>query len=387
MYNLSIPLFIVRCYGLIGYLRLVISTHTVVESKPDFPQLDLRLVEPFEELQEYAESFNFESLNSREHAHVPFPVILIHAMKKWKSTHGGNMPKTNDEKDEFKRSIMAMSRKATEENFEEAYKHAVQILKPYSIPSEVSEVLYHECANNLVKDSSDFWILAAAVRKFTENEGNGKLPLMGSIPDLVTETSTFINLQNIYKNKAEKDKAVVEKYVKEILESLGRSPEDISQEYISHFCKNVLFLRVHSYRTLEEEYNPETSMKENFWQIADESFNMHWYFLYRSAQKFFETHGYYPGENLDEDHLKDKDEFTKLVRETLKIYDIDEESISNDYIEEFLRYGNSQIHNICAIMGGVAAQEIIKVITHQWTPLNNTYIFNGLDTNSMVLQL
>jgi amyloid beta precursor protein binding protein 1 len=36
------------------------------------------------------------------------------------------------------------------------------------------------------------------------------------------------------------------------------------------------------------------------------------------------------------------------------------------------------VHNIAAFMGGVAAQEAVKIITHQFTPLNNTFVYNGI---------
>jgi len=49
----------------------------------------------------------------------------------------------------------------------------------------------------------------------------------------------------------------------------------------------------------------------------------------------------------------------------------------NDAVEEICRYGGSEIHAIASFIGGVAAQEAIKLITHQYVPLNNTYVFDG----------
>jgi amyloid beta precursor protein binding protein 1 len=49
-----------------------------------------------------------------------------------------------------------------------------------------------------------------------------------------------------------------------------------------------------------------------------------------------------------------------------------------------VRYGNAQIHNIAAILGGIAAQEIIKLITHQWQPINHTFILNGIQSTTGV---
>ena len=37
-----------------------------------------------------------------------------------------------------------------------------------------------------------------------------------------------------------------------------------------------------------------------------------------------------------------------------------------------------ELHNISSLMGGVAAQEAVKIITHLYVPLSNTYVFNGI---------
>ena len=36
------------------------------------------------------------------------------------------------------------------------------------------------------------------------------------------------------------------------------------------------------------------------------------------------------------------------------------------------------MHNIGAFLGGVMAQEALKMITKQYIPLNNTFVFNGV---------
>ena len=45
------------------------------------------------------------------------------------------------------------------------------------------------------------------------------------------------------------------------------------------------------------------------------------------------------------------------------------------------RFGGSELHTIAAFMGGVVAQEVIKLITTQYTPVSNTYIYNGINQN------
>lgn len=61
--------------------------------------------------------------------------------------------------------------------------------------------------------------------------------------------------------------------------------------------------------------------------------------------------------------------------------------ISEDYIGEVIRYGASELHLVAAIMGGMAAQEAIKLITAQFIPIQGTLLYNGMTGTSIVLDL
>jgi len=52
-----------------------------------------------------------------------------------------------------------------------------------------------------------------------------------------------------------------------------------------------------------------------------------------------------------------------------------------------LRYSNSKIHNICSILGGVLAQEAIKLLIHIFSPFDNTLIFEGAASKMAVFKL
>lgn len=44
-----------------------------------------------------------------------------------------------------------------------------------------------------------------------------------------------------------------------------------------------------------------------------------------------------------------------------------------------MRFGCApELHTVAALVGGTAAQEAAKVITHQWVPVNNTFVYNGV---------
>ena len=60
------------------------SNSSVVESKPDNPADDLRLSQPWPELEQYALSLDFSKMDSTEHSHTPYVVILLQHAAKWR---------------------------------------------------------------------------------------------------------------------------------------------------------------------------------------------------------------------------------------------------------------------------------------------------------------
>lgn len=45
------------------------------------------------------------------------------------------------------------------------------------------------------------------------------------------------------------------------------------------------------------------------------------------------------------------------------------------------------MHAIASVMGGIASQEAIKAATHQYQPLNNTFVFNGASGTTATFEL
>lgn len=55
--------------------------------------------------------------------------------------------------------------------------------------------------------------------------------------------------------------------------------------------------------------------------------------------------------------------------------------------EEVARARGGELHNISAITGGMVSQEVIKIITKQYIPIDNTCIFDGITSRTQVLRL
>jgi amyloid beta precursor protein binding protein 1 len=54
--------------------------------------------------------------------------------------------------------------------------------------------------------------------------------------------------------------------------------------------------------------------------------------------------------------------------------------------EEVARANGGELHNISALTGGMVAQEVIKIITKQYIPIDNTCIFDGITSRTQVLR-
>lgn len=57
------------------------------------------------------------------------------------------------------------------------------------------------------------------------------------------------------------------------------------------------------------------------------------------------------------------------------------------FSKEVARVAGGELHNISALTGGMVAQEMIKIITKQYIPVDNTCIFDGVASRAQALRL
>lgn len=53
-----------------------------------------------------------------------------------------------------------------------------------------------------------------------------------------------------------------------------------------------------------------------------------------------------------------------------------------DVFKEILMHNSTNYPNLSSLMGGVASQEILKLTTAQYIPLDNLFIFDGIKSSS-----
>ncbi|KAF9998797.1 NEDD8-activating enzyme E1 regulatory subunit [Modicella reniformis] len=372
----------VKTVGLVGAVRIAVPEHTIVETHPE-NVADLRIDSPFPELAEFAKSFNFETEDGLEFGHIPYVAILLKYMEEWRNEHGGEIPSTYAAKNQLKANIRSGMRSPDDENFEEAIGSVLRSCQRTAVPNTIKELFNDPKCENLTAESGNFWILMRGVRNFVNDhsKSGGVLPLSGTIPDMKALTDSYVTLQSIYKAKAKRDVQEVSKIVESLLESLGLAAGSISLQEIESFCKYSAFLKVIRYRSLEEEYQQPKSKEIASWLSDPDSVFPH-YVLLRASDSFYDDHGRYPGEG--DNWEDDVDQLHANMTTLLQSWGIESDAVSKDLTYEICRYGNGSIHNTASFMGGVVSQEVIKLITHQYTPMDNTFIFDGVRSVSAV---
>ncbi|KAG2394229.1 hypothetical protein C9374_003993 [Naegleria lovaniensis] len=386
-YDKNKVLVCVRSYGMIGYLRIVTTHHTIVEAKLDTQIDDLRITKPWPDFMKFCDLQDLDAMDNNSLAHTSYPILLVKSLKQWMATHNNQLPQSRQDKEDFQNVIKGLSKSwSVLTNFAEAIDKAHFCYSEPSIPDNVLAVFQDKLCCNLTKDSDDFWIMSAAVKKFTENEGQGLLPLQGRVPDMHSDTERYVKMQSLFRKKARADMEIVKKYMKEFLKQVGRSEDDISEMDLKEFCKNACYLRAIHYRSFEQELkNPNKEEIQSHMQYNEDS-TMPFYIVLRAADRFLEKHGNYPGQD-DENVASDTVELKKMVDELLQEFEVTETCHDMDkYVAEMVRYGGSELHNISSLMGGVAGQELIKLCTKQRIPMNNTWVFSGIRSVSIAFE-
>ncbi|KAJ6220449.1 hypothetical protein RDWZM_006261 [Blomia tropicalis] len=416
LWTLNVPLLLVKSIGFLGYIRLQIREQQILEPHPDNYLEDLRLDMLFPELKEFLDEFpDFKTLTRHELSRIPALVVIYKNLIKWQTKFGKNsndIPKNYREKSQLssliKEEIEFLKEKITNsqnvihtneengdalalgtielENFEEAIKMINKVFINSNRISENLQTLLNEATEPVRQCSSSFWVMLAALKIFIEKYHC--LPLKGSIPDMNCGSELYVKLQKIYKNKAQQD---VDKMLK-IIQKLPKTPNVVvSEKEVQLLCRNAPYLTVIRTNPIYNELTGDrlkkfSSRLQNGTDEEGSEFDeLRFYLLMRIADRFYSKQNRLPGQHDDEienDVSEMKREFRELCTDLgFNIF------IKDELVHEICRYGGCELHSISAFIGGCAAHEAIKLITGQYVPINNTFVYNGLNCTTMTYKL
>ena len=411
-YESGHPLLVVTSYGLIGCVRLQLSKegHPILQPKPNTSPPDLQLVTSFPAFSRYVESLvggddSLEKMDSQQHGHVPYPVLLAKAKQDYQKVNQGEesnmvLPKTFSQKQDFvKNYIKSMARDYNKElNFQEAVANA------YLAYTERELSWLHDPAP---EKGSKLGQLRIALETFLEGHQDRRPPLNGSVPDMTASTKLYVQLQQLYKDQAQEDLRTMTTILRR-QQQQGEADgyETVTDEDISNFCANIYSVGHLHTRSLKEEYHNTTVDEElvDDWEMAlmdPYKVSVHtpflWYLGLRACQFFCQQKGRYPGcveacgeEDNKEVLEQDTSDLLEILNEKiLPCYHLASSSDGEEssplsgtnmhkICQELTRYGNAEVHTVASVVGGVASQEAVKIITGQYVPVNNTYVYNGI---------
>ncbi|KAL8854371.1 MAG: hypothetical protein Q9221_000858 [Calogaya cf. arnoldii] len=401
----ALPLFYVHSLGLFSHFSAQLpDPFPIVDTHPDPTSTqDLRLLEPWQELQEFAKSKteNLDTLSNHDHGHIPYLLLLLRFLDDWRESHDGKSPGEYREKKEFKSFVESKARsdnpEGGEENFDEATAAILKSLNKPSLPSGLRQIFEDPNSKQPQHDSANFWLIACAIQQF--HQTHGSLPLPGALPDMKAQSQDYIQLQNIYKAKARRDIDEVTKSVRSMETELKRQTPVEAKE-IESFCKGAAFVKLIRGKPLPvyqpNAEAPQTSVHQI---LEDEDSLLPIFIAFQAYDLWLQEIPIEPLEDDSKTSSGDRSTLGAIKQTVTKIITLDgaisEGKVNVDDImpriepilEEFVRADGAELHNISALTGGMVAQEVIKVLTKQYIPIDNTCVFDGIVSKSAVFRV
>jgi NEDD8-activating enzyme E1 regulatory subunit len=199
------------------------------------------------------------------------------------------------------------------------------------------------------------------------------------------KSSVYVQLQNIYKAKAHSDVAEVFSMVQALPGGGGIDHGDVEL-----FCKNAAFVKLINGSTTVRGRINEAAGKHPplFWEHDE----MTWHELTTRARAVAEL-------GCDTSllpiflalsatsHAMPASESDLLAAVDGMVPGASSSERVQSAVREVFRAGGGELHNVSAATGGMVAQEMIKIITKQYIPIDNTCIFDGISSRCQELRL
>lgn len=328
--------------------------HFVLTTNPEYTVPDLRLTQPWPELSHYMDSIDLTALREEQLAELPYPVIVFKALRATVSQDDENCS-LQQKIDQYYLSLSP--RAVSDTNFRQAKRSARQVSRNDDIGRERAQLLLNRFLPTWQEHnwhSSLNWQLATlckALALFLDKYH--QLPLSGGdFPDMEAATHRYNELKSIYLAKSAADSRAL----RAILCQLG-SPE-FPELLLQKFCENI------NHWTVIE---PVTSLDND------------------SMPNIFSSGA--ASQNTDHDEL-----FAAMTADELRVAQKLLKSVadsSEPYSSSSKPKLDSPINSFpaTACLGGIVSQEVVKLITHQYVPVDNTFVYDFYEDESLTFKI
>lgn len=215
------------------------------------------------------------------------------------------------------------------------------------------------------------------------------------------KSADYIQLQNIYKTKARQDVAEVYARVQELDKQLQR-PIATPQKEVEAFCKSAGYVKLVRGRPPQLATSPLSwGDRASFaaMSLTNPDSLILLYISFLAYDTYISTQG--TGSQVNSSDSQEEKEakitgvahaiLSNLLKEANETIDEPEHTEVKEtldkHVQELVRANGGELHNIAAATGGMVAQEVIKVITKQYVPIDNTCLFDGIQSRTSVLKL
>ncbi|PIL27214.1 hypothetical protein GSI_10358 [Ganoderma sinense ZZ0214-1] len=356
------PLISVRSAGFIAEFHIQYHEHCVSQSHSENAP-SLRITRPFPALLALARSLDFQNMDPTAHSHIPFVIILVRATDDWRKSHNDSLPHTPAEKKEFKKNILSMRIKPDEENFEEAEAQAWRVWSEPAVPSDVQALFSLSTLPTAPHHNSTFHALLQSLSEFVKDPaGPGTLPINATLPDMKSDTKSYVQLQNLYRAQAEVEKAQFKELFAVKHPEIARTS---NPEEVDSFVKNAHHIRV----LRGKQWGAVDQDREaiaNLLNAQPRETATHLALSALSTLLALET-------EVTVDALNA--EVQRVVGEGVELPEELETAVG-----EIARAPTADLPNMAAFLGGLVAQEAIKVITEQYVPLNGYCVVDLIES-------
>jgi len=423
-WDFYVPAILVQTCGLVASIRLQIRELSVIQTHSE-SLVDLRLDCPFPSLSAFVKSFEMEKLDSHDHGHVPAVVIIIHFLDLFKSKHDGKLPQDSAQREELKQMILAEKRNADEENFDEAVGMIWKACQPTKVPAHVEELFKDPQCNRAAWWDGPFWLLVKSLREFVKQNPSHQLPLSGVLPDMKSNTKNYIQMQHVYHRQADDDLQTFRKILFDVRQTIEDDPDDedaaeksdadasedkgykeyltdrghytdgpeltIPSEMVKTFVKNAAHIRL--IRGRKADVDPKDLLPKfaKECEPGNDDYTVTWYFAFEAMAAYRTDHdGEYPGMRKGQEE-QDFNTLSEIVLKCLvrRGWDEKEKNLPEKMqkaLKEMVRSAGCELPQISSLVGGLVSQEVIKLATRQYVPMNGVCIFDGYKSSTGILE-
>lgn len=325
------PILTVQTAGFYGFLKLTLSEpHFVLDPHNEYQQVDLRLDRPWRALKDYMDDIKMKGMDIDDAAKYPYPVILAKMLQELirRNTSSINTTVIKDSLEKIYCSEW-VHRGYESMNYLEAQRFAFRtITKPEhdQFIKTLNEQVYPYLMTQMgvLKDkwcdpmNRKIWYLITTLIEFIEETEMG-LPLQGDLPDMECDNSEYQKFKAIYDIQRSSYLDLLEHKLQQ-----NSTNELIDRQVLEIFSKNILDLTI--IKPLE---NGETAESSELYKVLTQNHDCRY--------------------NIQ----VQKHKFHKISEPSLFCVDV--------------------------FLAGLVAQETIKLITHQFVPINNTFVYDGYD--------